>query len=111
MADMADRAGKAGNADLADKADIIHMPGMANVTDMAKSKLTQTCYNLWTTLSQHMNHMVTPYESGKRDLGIFQDLILDKGGSENPKVSVKFCQLFLVLKHPKMAIRGRPNIT
>ena len=60
MADMADMAGKAGNADLADKADIIHMPGMANVTDMAKSKLTQTCYNLWTTFSQHMNHMVTP---------------------------------------------------
>ena len=46
-------AGKAGNADLADKTDIIDMPGMANVTDMARSKLTQICYNLWTTLSQH----------------------------------------------------------
>ena len=60
MAYMADMAGKAGNADLADKADIIEMPGMANVTDMARSKWTQICYNLWTTLSQHMNHIVTP---------------------------------------------------
>ena len=59
MADMADMAGKAGNADLADKPDIIDMPGMANVTDMARSKLTQICYNLWTALSQHMNHIVT----------------------------------------------------
>ena len=56
---MADMAGKAGNADLADKPDIIDMPGMANVTDMARSKLTQICYNLWTALSQHMNHIVT----------------------------------------------------
>ena len=39
----------------------------------------------------------TPFRKqmvGKRDLGIFQDLILDKGGSKSPKVSVKFCQLF-----------------
>ena len=50
---MADMAGKAGYADLADKPDIIDMPGMANVTDMAKSKLTQTCYNLWTTYEPH----------------------------------------------------------